>query len=174
MPLRSRGPVLAGVAAAALVALPGVAQAAGSTKSVDMGTPISAQKTLQKYGADVNDFFPHSISVHVGQKVRFVPTGFHTVDFVPRGGNGLDLLVPQTDVTGAKDAAGNPFWFSDIGQKNVGFNSTTAETPFAAIFDTTRSGNSNVGHATAEYLGDVDWAKDTKKTNDLLEFMKTL
>jgi hypothetical protein len=57
---------------------------------------------------------------------------------------------------------------------NVGFVSDKAVTPYAAIFDTTRSGNSNVGHDTPEFLGSVDWANSPKELHAILEYMKTL
>src|SRR5262249_26355095 len=46
--------------------------------------------------------------------------------------------------------------------------------PGAAIFDTGLSGQSNAGHDTAEFLGDVDWRAEPDKTADLLEYLKTL
>lgn len=58
-------------------------------------------------------------------------------------------------------------------QKAVGFVSEVA-TGSAALYDTTKSGNSNAGHDTAAFLGDIDWSADSAKTNDLLEYMKTL
>jgi len=57
---------------------------------------------------------------------------------------------------------------------NVGFASTAAVTPFAAIYDTTRSGNSNVGHNTSEFLGPIDWARQPQQLHAILEYMKTL
>lgn len=58
-------------------------------------------------------------------------------------------------------------------QDKVGFTWDVAG-PGSAVFDTTRSGLSNGGHDTAEFLGDVDWANEPGKTADLLEYMKTL
>jgi plastocyanin len=100
--------------------LPAAAQAA--TKTVDMGTPLSVQKELNtKYGADINAFFPNGVRIHAGDSVKFVPTGFHNVDFPAKGKKAAGLLAPQTTVSGSLDAAGAPFWFN--GQvPNVGFN----------------------------------------------------
>jgi plastocyanin len=110
--------VLVGATTAALVA-PIAAQA--STKQVFMGTPPSAQKAFQNYGADVNDFFPQQITVHVGDSVNFVPVGFHTVNLPAKGGNALALFIPNGQKVGnAADAGGNPFWFN--GQDQLGFN----------------------------------------------------
>jgi plastocyanin len=100
--------------------LPCAAQAA--TKTVDMGTPLSAQKQLNtKYGADINAFFPNGITIHAGDSVKFVPTGFHNVDLPVKGKKAAGLLATQAPVGGSLDAAGAPFWFN--GQvPNVGFN----------------------------------------------------
>ncbi len=57
---------------------------------------------------------------------------------------------------------------------NVGFVSASAVTPFAALYDTTRSGNSNTGHDTAAFLGPIDWANQPGHLHDILEYMKTL
>jgi plastocyanin len=105
------------------LALPvGAAQAA--TKTVDMGVPLSAQKAFQPTGSDVNDFFPHGITVRAGDSVRFVPVGgFHTVDLAPKGGLPLELFSPSGQkASGENDAAGAPFWFN--GQDKFAF--TTA------------------------------------------------
>ena len=79
------------VAVASLVAVPGVASAA--TKTVDMGTPISAQKAIQRAGSDANAFFPSRITIHVGDTVKFVPTGFHTVELPGKGAKPTPLLA---------------------------------------------------------------------------------
>jgi mono/diheme cytochrome c family protein len=57
---------------------------------------------------------------------------------------------------------------------NVGFVSNKAVTPYAALYDTTRSGNSNVGHDTPEFLGPIDWANSPVQLHQILEYMKTL
>src|SRR3954449_2396833 len=113
---------LKGVSGLALVAaliLPGVAQAA--QKDVSLGPTRAAQKALQSTGSDVNDFFPHEVRIHVGDKVRFVPNGFHTVDLPGRRSRKLPLITPVAQrIAGAVDAAGAPFWFN--GQPQLGFN----------------------------------------------------
>src|SRR3954447_20526839 len=113
---------LKGVSGLALVAalfLPGVAQAA--QKDVSLGPAKAASKALQSTGSDVNDFFPHEVRVHVGDKVRFVRTGFHTVALPGRRSRKLPLFTPVAQtISGSVDAAGTPFWFN--GQRQVGFN----------------------------------------------------
>jgi plastocyanin len=101
-----------------LLALPGVAQAA--TKSVNMGIPPKSGKAFQPLGVDVNAFFPSGVTIHKGDRVKFLPVGFHTFDFPPRGGAMLPLISPNGQkVSGVNDAAGQPFWFN--GQDQVGF-----------------------------------------------------
>ena len=108
-----------GLALVAALVLPCAAQAA--QKDVSLGPPVSAQKALQKTGSDVNDFFPHEVRIHVGDKVRFVPNGFHTVDLPGRRSRKLPLITPAVQrISGSVDAAGAPFWFN--GQAALGFN----------------------------------------------------
>ena len=59
----------------AVLALPGVAEA--KTKSVNMGIPPKSGKAFQKLGVDVNAFFPSGVTINKGDKVKFLPVGFH-------------------------------------------------------------------------------------------------
>lgn len=110
----------AAVAAAASLALPAAAGAA--TKTVYMGLPPSALKQFnQKLNLDVNDFFPHGATIHVGDSIKFVQTGFHTVDLPAKGSKALPFVVsPPGTIPTIDDAAGQPFWFS--GTKPLGPN----------------------------------------------------
>jgi plastocyanin len=105
-------------AAIGVLAIPAGASAA--TRSVDMGTPPSASKSFGKYGADVNAFFPSTTTIHVGDKVRFLPVGFHNLDLPKKGGAATPLFAPQGTVSGATDPAGAAYWFN--GQPNFQFN----------------------------------------------------
>jgi plastocyanin len=105
--------------AALSLALPATAGAA--TKSVNMGTPLKAQKQINKYQSDANAFFPTSITIHAGDSVSFVPTGFHNVDIPAKGGKPAALLATGATVSGSLDAAGSPFWFNGA-VPSVGFN----------------------------------------------------
>jgi plastocyanin len=88
---------------------------------VSLGPTRSAQKALQPTASDVNDFFPHRVTIHVGDRVRFVPNGFHTVDLPGRRTSKLPIITPVgAAIAGAVDAAGAPFWFN--GQQQLGFN----------------------------------------------------
>jgi plastocyanin len=114
-------------AVGATLAVPGVAQAA--QKNVDMGLPTRDQKAFQKTGSDVNDYFPHRVTIHVGDTVRFVPTGFHTVDLPRRGGTETPLVAPNGQtVSGSLDAAGSPFWFN--GQPSLSFTPALMRSSF--------------------------------------------
>ena len=111
---RTKAAIAVGVA---VLAVP--ASASAATKTVDMGTPTASQKAFQKAFADVNDFFPHGTTIHVGDSIKFVPTGFHTVDIPAKGGKPLGLIAPAGTTSGVLDAAGAPFWFN--GQPMLGF-----------------------------------------------------
>jgi plastocyanin len=86
-----------------------------------MGPPSTAVgKQFQKLLSDPNAFFPSKITVAVGDSVRFVPTGFHTVDIPKRGGKPVGLVAASGQkIANALDAAGAPFWFN--GQDQIGF-----------------------------------------------------
>jgi plastocyanin len=86
-----------------------------------MGTAGKNAKKLQALGSDVNDFFPHGTTIHVGDKVKFVPTGFHTVEFPAKGTDPAPLAAPTGNaIAGVNDAANQPFWFN--GQPELQFN----------------------------------------------------
>jgi plastocyanin len=125
-------------AAVTLLAVPIGAHAA-TTKSVDMGLPLKVQKTFnQKYQSDVNAYFPSSISIHVGEAVKFVPTGFHNVDLPARGGQPGSLVAPTGQKANATDAAGAPYWFN--GQDNFSFSPTLLKGLFgkSVSYDSTK------------------------------------
>jgi plastocyanin len=102
--------VLAATTAAFLL-VPAAAQAA--TKTVYAGPPPANAKALPQ-NAVGNAFYPRKVSVRAGGKVAFKVGGFHNVMFAPRGQALPPLLAPDPakPVAGAKDAAGNDFWFN--------------------------------------------------------------
>jgi plastocyanin len=124
----------AAVLAAVAMALIPAAAAQAKPKSVVMGL---AGKTLNefnnKYGSDVNAFFPKKVTIRKGGKVKFKPGGFHTIDF-PRNRNGapVPLLAPQGTVSGVNDFGGTPFWFN--GQGNIQFNPAVLVNNFGKSF----------------------------------------
>ena len=73
------------IAIGAMLALPGVAEA--KTKTVNMGIPPASGKAFEPLGVDVNDFFPHGVTIHEGDKVKFVADRLpHRSTSRPRGG----------------------------------------------------------------------------------------
>ena len=106
-------------AAVAVLAVP--ASASAATKTVNMGLPTAQQKPFQNAFSDVNDFFPHGATIRAGDSIKFVPTGFHSVDIPRKGGSALALILPTGQpIAAVNDAAGAAFWFN--GQQQVGFN----------------------------------------------------
>jgi plastocyanin len=116
---------------AALLALPVTAQA--RVKVVTEGLPIKDQSKFlntvgpngQKLLADAIDYFPHTVTIHVGDSVRFEPTAFRNID-IPALKHGrqlppLALLQTGAIIQGDVDAAGQPFWFNGT-LPNVFFN----------------------------------------------------
>lgn len=126
--------VLAGVGSAALVLAPA---AHGATKTVSLGLPPAAQGQFQAASADADAFFPDTITVHAGDSVKFVPDGFHNVDLPAKGGKPTPLIGPSGgNVSGAKDAAGTPFWF-DGKVPNIGFDPSLFKSAFGKSFSYT-------------------------------------
>jgi hypothetical protein len=58
-------------------------------------------------------------------------------------------------------------------QKNVGF-AWASKGNDTVTYDTSKHGQLNTGHDSAKYLGNVDWAREPEKLDDLLEYLKTL
>src|SRR4051794_38374664 len=79
-----------------------------------MGLPTKDQKKFlaKPYEADAIDYFPHTVTIHVGDSVKFLPTAFHNVDIPPKGKSHISLLVLGANASGINDAAGQPFWFN--------------------------------------------------------------
>jgi len=114
VPLRA----VAFASAAAVLLVPAVAQA--KTKSVSVGPPLAAAKKMGQT-TTANAFFPSKLKVNVGDSVKFVPAGFHTVNFPKKGDGPLQLIIPNGQkVAGAADAAGAAFWFN--GQDALSLN----------------------------------------------------
>ena len=98
-----------------------VASAAGAaTTTVYAGPSGTAGGVFgpRSTGADVDAFSLPKITIHQGDKVRWLFAGFHTVTFPKKGGGDVGFIVP--DPAGAKysgfsDAAGKAFWFNGVG-----------------------------------------------------------
>jgi plastocyanin len=121
-----------GVVVLAALAIPAAA-ASAATRVVTMGPAPKDEKRLNNLSSDVNDFFPHGTAIHVGDRIRFVPANFHTVDLVREGQQALPLFSPTGQkVVGALDAARLPFWFN--GQDELGFTPALTRSGFGKTF----------------------------------------
>jgi plastocyanin len=90
-----------------------------------MGPPLAKPPKGVAKSIIENQFFPKTITVHVGDRVRWTFHGFHTATF-PGGAKRIPWtagLAGQT-VSGFADAAGSPFWFN--GQPVPGLNAAAA------------------------------------------------
>jgi plastocyanin len=110
MTRRSR---LALAALAAALVLP--ASASATTKTVIAG-PLKASKGVFGGNAtgDVDGYSLKTVTVHVGDSVRWKINGFHSITFPKRGGSVLPFVIPDASAkySGINDAAGAPFWFN--------------------------------------------------------------
>jgi plastocyanin len=119
-------PICSALGVTVLLVVPSAAQA---ERTVDMGPPREAQRTFQTVRTDVNDFFPHTTTIHVNDTVRFVPAGFHTVDLPGSRTRPLPLITPNGQkVAGVLDVAGAAFFFN--GLDALGFNRQLAASNF--------------------------------------------
>jgi plastocyanin len=101
----------AGAAAAIAALTPGVAGAA--TRNVFVGGDGVVRTAPAQFSP--NAFLRKTITVHVGDTVRWRFRGFHTVTVPVKGKEPPAFTIPTGQpVTGAIDAAGRPFWFNGI------------------------------------------------------------
>ena len=114
--------LIACVAVAAL-ALPGAAMTAHSTKAGttytvflgEQGPPPAAVLKLKLFGS-INQFMPSKLVIAAGDKVTFSSGSFHSVTYNPKP---IPLFMPDPKkgtYAGLADAAGNPFYFADLGK----------------------------------------------------------
>jgi len=100
------------VAFAGLLLVPGVASA--RTYQTRVGDPITAP-TSAPAGTTLNKFFPSSLKVRRGDKVRYSNAGFHTVSIMGRGETPPPLAIPDPaggTYTGINKPDGTPFGFN--------------------------------------------------------------
>src|SRR6476646_8558523 len=96
--MRSRSVGLA-IVGAAVLALPATAGAA--TKTVIAGPAGSSGGVFgtKTATADVDAFSLKQFTIHVGDKVRWVFHGFHTVTFAKKGGGDIPFVIPDPSAT---------------------------------------------------------------------------
>jgi plastocyanin len=112
-------------AVAAVAALAGAGSAQAATRDVSAGPPLTKPPKGVAETIVLNQFFPKTTTVHVGDRVRWGVFGFHTITFL--GGTARFSWVgpvPGQAVSGQNDAAGSPFWFN--GQPLVDVNPAAA------------------------------------------------
>jgi len=100
------------VAIAATTLVPAAA-AQGATRTITAGPPGKVAGTPKD--GDTNAFYRKSVTVHVGDKVKWKFNGFHTVTIPAKGKPAPAFIGPDPSgatVAGVNDAAGNPFWFN--------------------------------------------------------------
>jgi plastocyanin len=116
------------LALVAALILPGAAHAA--TRDVSLGPTPTDAKALRVAPVDVNDFFPHRVTIHAGDTVRFLASNFHTVDLPGSRTKKLPLVTPlgPPPISAVADAAGAAFWFNN--QPRLGFNPTLLASSF--------------------------------------------
>jgi plastocyanin len=100
------------VAALAVGALLVPAAAQAATKPVFAGTPPKGAIPGVPETTFDNAFYPRSVKIHKGDKIKFSIVGFHNVLFSPKGKTPPSFVVPAGTVSGLKDAAGADFWFN--------------------------------------------------------------
>lgn len=118
----------------------GVAEAKAATFKVAVG----ASQRPSVASADFDQFFPSTITVHVGDTIRWTFYGFHTVSFLAPGQPRppLAVLDPTHPVTGKRDANGKLFWFN--GQPSLDVNPQVAFRTQGSTEDGTQYRNSGI------------------------------
>jgi plastocyanin len=134
----------AGAALALSALIPAVAGAA--TRNAFAGGDEVVRNAPDQFSP--NAFLRRTMTVHVGDTVRWRFRGFHTVTFPVRGEDPPGFIMPgQTRVTGVNDAAGQPFWFNN--QVPTLLPNPEAAGPVAgARYDGTRLRNSGLPTGT--------------------------
>jgi plastocyanin len=120
--MRRRRPTAALAAVVVLAVIPGAARAA----TFEAYAGGDEAKGLPKQ-ASPNAFYPRALRIRVGDTITWRFRGFHSVTFPTRGEGPppLILATPDKPVSGATDAAGNPFWFN--GQPNLPLDPVAAQ-----------------------------------------------
>ena len=116
--------ILIACVAVAALAVPGAAiseghaRTAASTYTVflgEQGQPPPAVVKLKLFGG-MNQFMPSKLVIAAGDKVTFSSGSFHSVTYNPKP---IPLFMPDPKkgtYAGLADAAGNPFYFADLGK----------------------------------------------------------
>jgi plastocyanin len=116
--------ILAAAAAAACCVAAVPAGASAATVTAFAGADGASPDPAPQYTP--NAFFRRTLTIHVGDSVRWQFRGFHTVTIPARGqaAPGFVAVNPAAPVSGVRDAAGNAFWFN--GQPSLNINPLAA------------------------------------------------
>ena len=105
--------ILAAACAAAAVAAIAPSAAGAATRTVFVGGDGVARNAPAQFSP--NAFLRRTVTIHVGDTVRWRSRGFHTVTVPPRGKQPPPFAVATSNkVTGQLDPAGRPFWFNNV------------------------------------------------------------
>jgi plastocyanin len=116
--------LIAGVAAAAALALAGTAipahsgvtRATCATYTVYLGEFAPPPASLRKIPGTINQFLPSTVVIAAGDSVTFSSASFHTATYAPKP---FPLVLPDPakgTYDGLDDAAGAPFYFNGMGK----------------------------------------------------------
>jgi plastocyanin len=106
--------VLAAAGAAAALAALAPSAAGAATHTVFVGGDGVARNAPKQFSP--NAFLRNTVTIHVGDTVRWRFRGFHTVTVPVRGNQPppFALASPTAKVSGVLDPAGRPFWFNGV------------------------------------------------------------
>jgi plastocyanin len=103
--------ILAAACAAAVIAVIAPAVAGAATRNAFAGGDEVIRNAPAAFSP--NAFLRRTMTVHVGDTVRWRFRGFHTVTFPVKGKQPPPFATPgQGTVSGQLDGAGQPFWFN--------------------------------------------------------------
>jgi plastocyanin len=150
-----------GTAAAVMALIAAPTAMAAKAKTVFAGPPPATTKIASKYvsksfagtyNPDFNAFFRRRTTVNVGGTVTFQLRGFHTIDLPGKAGTLLPLILPTSSlVSGADDAAGNPFWFNGT-LPILGFNPALGGASGPRVYNGTKRIDSGIPGGPAKPL----------------------
>jgi plastocyanin len=105
--------VIAAAGAVAAVAALAPSAAGAATRTVFVGGDGVVRNAPKQFSP--NAFLRKTITVHVGDTVRWRFRGFHTVTVPARGKQPPAFAIPGAQkVSGVLDPAGQPFWFNGV------------------------------------------------------------
>ena len=97
-------------------AIPARSARAATTYTVYLGEFAPPPASLRKIPGTINQFLPSKLVIAAGDSVTFSSNSFHSATYSPKP---IPLFVPDPakgTYAGLTDAAGNPFYFDDLGK----------------------------------------------------------